>query len=248
MKTVKQSDFDKYGCIQCGCEYCYCDNFYGSAMDVICGECHKEFRVVHDSLKVTNGLGFVKEYFDGFIIPEQALNKNAYVIDFFSSIDFSNPEVQQKLANGLGIEKNGWIYSVVSPHPREGIPKHKFMVPDIRPADGKGDYCYPRGVGYDLACFVKSKEAGERITEMINRVNIDYENQGFRCHLDYRENEPLWIQVKIDYPNKLRAYYLQDLITENDNIITEELVRIAMNQKFIDLSKKYINDEKVFRK
>ncbi len=248
MKTIKQSDYDKYGCINCGCDYCYCDQFFGSAMNVVCGECHTEFLVVHDSLKVVNGLGFEKKSFEGYIFPEEAFNKNTSVIDIFSAIDFSNPDIQQRLANGLGIEKNGYVYPVVSPHPREGIPKHKFVVPDIRPEDGRGDYCYPRGVGYDLACFVKSKEAGLRITEMINRVNKDYENKGFSCHLDYRENEPLWIQVKIDYPNKLRAYYLQDLITENHSIITEELVRIAMNRKFSDLKKKYIENKKVLKK
>jgi len=246
MKAVKQSDYEKYGCINCGCEYCYCDSFFGSEMEVICGECHESFIVVHDSLKVAN-VAFPKENFNGYILSKEEIHRNTTVLDILSMIDFSNPEIREKLANGLGLEKGkeGWIYPVVSPHPREGIPKHKFIRPDIRPEDGRGDYCYPRGIGYDLACFVKSKEAGERITAMINHVNEDYNNKGFRCHLDYRENEPLWIQVKIDYPNALRAEFLANLIVENDYIITEELIRLAMNKTMKELKKLVLENHSI---
>lgn len=139
-----------------------------------------------------------------------------------------------------GYKLNGeeeFTFPVLSKHPREGILKHAFVRPDVRPENGKGDFCEPRGVGYDVACFVKSKQAGERITSMINRV-CSGNKEGFVCHLDYRENEPLWIQVKIDYPSELRAHLLIDLIKKNNNVIDEDIVLEAMNKQ-IDLETYY---------
>lgn len=138
-------------------------------------------------------------------------------------------------------------YPILGIHPRKGIQSHKFVRPDVRPENGIGDFCNPRGVGYDLACFVKSKEAGQRITDMINKVNEEYENKGFSCRLDYREDEPLWIQVKINYPNELRGSILAQLIGENGDIITEEQVRNAMDMK-IDFANywKYESRHKVY--
>ena len=125
------------------------------------------------------------------------------------------------------VDLDGSYFLIPVSHPRKGIPKHKFVRPDVRPEDGIGDYCTPRGIGYDLACFVKSKEAGQRITDMINRVNEEFEQKGFSCRLDYRDFEPLWIQVKIKYPDKVRAFILESMIEENDNVITEDIVREA---------------------
>ncbi len=233
MKAIKYSDYEKYGCVNCGCEYCYVDGLDGKEAIVCCAECQTSFMVMSDKAKVSSvGLG----RFDGFLIPEKDVKKMS-LTDYLSTIDFSNEEIREKLKNGLALEKESFAYPIVVPHPREGIPKHQLVIPDIRPEEG--DYCYPRGVGYDLACFVKSREAGERITEMINRVQNDYPHKYFKCHLDYREDEPLWIQVKIDYNSEIRAEYLADLIEENENIITEQIVRQASNSKISSLIEKY---------
>ena len=238
MKAVKSSDYEKYGCVNCGCEYCYLDGLDGREAIVCCAECQTSFMIMNDRQKVsTVGLG----RFDGFLISEKEIQKRS-VTDYLSTIDFSNEEIREKLKNGLALERDSFAYPIVVPHPREGIPKHPLVIPDIRPEEG--DYCYPRGVGYDLACFVKSKEAGERITEMINRVEKDYRRPPFHCRLDYREDEPLWIQVKIAYQNQLRARYLEDLINENDNVITETIVRQASNQKMSDLIQLYHSEGK----
>lgn len=243
MKAVKRSDFAKYGCVNCGCEYCYSDGFSGPSMVVICAECHEKFFIVNDSMK-SSDLGFPQKKYDGFIIPEAYNKRETLLSDFLAIVDFSDEETMKRLQNGIAYEKDGYVYPLVTPHPRVGIPKHPLIIPDIRPEDGRGDYCYPRGVGYDLACFVKSKEAGLRITEMINRVNEDYHGNGFSCRLDYRENEPLWIQVKISYPNELRAQYLADLIHFNDDIISEESIRMAMNIPLEQLADGYLTKEK----
>ena len=237
MKAVKNSEFEEFGCVKCGCEYCYCDYFAGSEMKVICGECHEEFLVVHDSIKISS-IGFDAESFDGFIISskEQLDTPN---IDFLSTIDFSNKEIQDKLSKGIGLNQKGWIHLITTPHPRKGIKKHPLVVPDIRPENGIGEYCYPREVGYDIACFVKSKEAGERITEMINQVCREENKDSFHCRLDYRIDEPLWIQVKIQYNDRDRAHYLIDSISNNDNIITKEIVKDAIHIDKKELSKKH---------
>lgn len=122
-------------------------------------------------------------------------------------------------------------YPFVEEHPRKGIPKHKFVNPDVRPENGVGDFCIPRGVGYDLACFVRSKEAGQRITDMINDMAKEAKNNAFTCQLDYREHEPLWIQVKIAYKSSVRATILAHLIHSNGNIITKSVVKEAMEKE-----------------
>ena len=230
MRAINELDFEKYGCVNCGCDYAYVGGMAGSVNEVVCAECGERFLII-SSLEKVSQVGFGVRDYQGFTIPKNICD----TLQFFSTIDFGNKEVQNRLAYGIAVEEKGFVYPVVRPHPREGILKHELIIPDIRPEMGQGDYCYPRGVGYDLACFVKSKEAGIRITEMINRVEKDYEKDSFHCHLDYRPSEPLWIQVKIAYTNELRAAYLSELIEENDFIITEELVRLALNKNLDEI-------------
>lgn len=107
------------------------------------------------------------------------------------------------------------------------IDKLSTKCKDIRPENNIGDFCYPRPIGYDLACFVNSKEAGQRICDVFN--NLDSEQ--FSCHLDYRDFEPNWVQVKISFKESLRGSILSDLIIQNNNIITEDIIKEATSKK-----------------
>lgn len=238
MIAVKWESYKESGCINCGCEYCYSDGMQGPTTPVICGECKTKFLVMNNDLEVSS-IGFPKENYDGIIteIDGEKVLYNGY--DLFGLVKEQNTEklnelkeiLKEKAKNGRAIVDGDYVYPLPQEHPRKGIAKHKYVRPDVRPENGIGDFCNPRGVGYDLACFVKSKEAGQRITDMINKVNEEYENKGFSCWLDYRENEPNWIQVKINYPDELRALFLSGLIAENDNIITEDIVKNAITMK-----------------
>ena len=66
---------------------------------------------------------------------------------------------------------------------------------------------------------------------MINKINEEYDNREFSCRLDYSEDEPLYIQVIIDYPIIMKAELLEKLINDNGGIITEEIVRDAIHMK-----------------
>lgn len=102
-------------------------------------------------------------------------------------------------------------------HPRKGIEKHKYKAPDIRP-DGEGEYWKPRGIGYDLSGFVKSKEAGERIVAMFEKAL----GKKPETWLDYRESEPNWIQVKVqDSEADLEKLYE---LTKETGIITYDII------------------------
>lgn len=56
--------------------------------------------------------------------------------------------------------------------PKAGTPPatvfaHKYVRPDLRPdPNSDAEFWIPRGVGYDLSGFVKSKEAGARIVNL----------------------------------------------------------------------------------
>ena len=231
MKAVKESDFKKWGCVECGCEYCYHDHLYGGMVQIlICGECNSRFMVMADDMVVSN-IGIGKKTYRGFAIPYEFQNTRDSFSFFLQKLFHSNEDVKNQIQNGIGFLKNGFVYPIVGPHHREGILKHKLVVPDLRPDSGIGEFCNPRGVGYDLACFVKSKEAGERVVSMINRLDQESGFHCFHAHLDYREKEPLWIQVKIDYTSEMRAKILDKMIRENHNIITEDIVRSSLEKE-----------------
>jgi hypothetical protein len=99
----------------------------------------------------------------------------------------------EKSLVGFGTGKEGeFEYPLRQPHPRAGMNKHAFKLPDIKPED-EGEFFAPRGIGYDLAGFVKSKEGGERIVKMFEVIL----RRKVTTWLDYRPSEPLWIQVKV---------------------------------------------------
>lgn len=95
----------------------------------------------------------------------------------------------------------GNVYPKLHPHPRHGIPAHGTS--DRRP-DGGGEYFSSRGIGMDttpgcfvcggepglhhnIAAFVRTKEAGERVVSMF----------AHGARLDYRPHSPDRVQVKI---------------------------------------------------
>ncbi len=80
--------------------------------------------------------------------------------------------------------------------------------------------CYDSGDLKDnIVGFVDSKEAGERVVDMFNG----------RAFLDYRPKDPNWIQVKVgalpEHKNALKTLY--DLVVENDNVITPDIIAKA---------------------
>lgn len=189
MKAVSISEYKKYGCINCGCDFAYNNcgvRCYGT-IPVKCGECGSEFVILSDDLTVSKiGFGTGKK-------------------------DSNDEEIIE--------------YPKLISHPRTGIMKHGFIREDVRPKTGDGEFCRPRGVGYDLSCFVRSKEAGERVVRMFNNIRTKEEENNFSCYLDYRPTEPLWIQIKIGYDEigEKNASALAQLIAL-DGIITVEKI------------------------
>lgn len=122
---------------------------------------------------------------------------------------------------GIGDENDNIYHPEYIKHPRYGIEKHPYKAPDIRPETG-GEYFTPRGVGYDLAGFVKSKEAGERIVAMFHLAL----SRPPKTYLDYRPSEPKWIQVKVQKEDAdLEAL---NSMTKVDGIITQEIINAVV--------------------
>jgi hypothetical protein len=93
---------------------------------------------------------------------------------------------------------------------------HYYIRPDIKPE--VGEYFKPRGVGYDLAGFVESRLAGERIINMFKKIL----GNNIKTWLDYRNHEPDWIQVKVQKEDRIDLEKLDSLT--QDNIITEDKI------------------------
>ena len=172
--AVSWSEYDKSGCVVCGCSYCFSQGIQGGGCSpVVCGECEARFIILADGL-VESRMGF------------------------------GDPA----------------IYPLLQDHPRRGIDKHEYVRPDVRP--DAGEYWMPRGVGYDLSGFVKSKEAGKRIIEMFEKVLGKKPN----TWLDYRPGEPNWIQVKVQVGDGIYLEALSELC--RDGIITEDKIKASM--------------------
>lgn len=119
---------------------------------------------------------------------------------------------------GIGTADGSFEYPEVQEHPRKGTAKHQYIKPDIRPE--YGEYWSPRGIGYDLSGFVKSKQAGERLMETIKEV-LGKENPG--TWLDYREYEPDWIQLKFQ-SDEFDLEKLEEMVLKNNKILTKEIL------------------------
>jgi len=178
--AVSWSDFEKFGCIKCGCDYCYTGSISGGGTSpVTCGECAESFVILADGLN------------------------------------------QSRMGFG-GSDGDPAHYPDLREHPRKGIPKHAYARPDVKPETG-GEYWAPRGIGYDLSGFVKSKEAGARIVKMVETVI----GRTPKTWLDYRPHEPKWIQVKVQARDGIDLEKLHELC-RTDGIITEDRVKRSM--------------------
>ena len=176
--AVSWSEFQRHGCVKCGCEYCYNGPVSGGGSNpVTCGECGEGFIVLADGLK------------------------------------------ESRIGFGGGKDTEA-VYPKLQKHPRTE-PWHKYVRPDIRP-EGEGEFFNSRGVGYDLAGFVKSKQAGERVVQMFKEVI----GEDAKTWLDYRENEPTWIQVKVQSED-VDLEVLHSLVKE-DGIITATKIKKAI--------------------
>lgn len=122
----------------------------------------------------------------------------------------------------IGFGEDGFK-PTVQEHPRKDIPAHAYVRPDLRPdPNSDAEFWTPRGVGYDLSGFVKSKEAGARIISMIQAI-IQKEPKSW---LDYRPGAPTWIQVKIQASDGFDLEKLYE-ICKKDGIIDSEKLKQA---------------------
>jgi hypothetical protein len=183
MILVAFEDFEKYGCVNCGCDRITAGSFmFDGETTLTCKCCDFTFAIAPKG-RMTSKIGYgVKRV-------------------------------------GIKGEYTVTEHLPVTPHPRTGIPKWHYENPDIKPENG-GEYWSPRGVGYDLSGFVKSKQAGERLYALVKNILNKDEPETW---LDYRENEPNWIQFKFS-KNEFDIEKMYEL-TKDTKVITEDIIR-----------------------
>ena len=147
--------------------------------------------------------GICRECKEEFVVLSDGLRK--------SSIGFGTGKKDEE-------GKTIFEYPELQEHPRKGIACHSWEQPDNRPEHG--EYWTPRGIGYDLSGFVVSKKAGERLLEMVKEV-LGKESPA--SWLDWRENEPEWIQFKFQ-KGEFDLEKLREMAIENGNILTKEIL------------------------
>ena len=181
MIGINYSDYERYGCPNCGCDSAVAGSFVCRGEQTgTCQHCKLTFVLMPDATKITS----------------------------------------TRFGTGRKDENGQDIMEAIkcSIHPRTGTPKWKYVRPDLRPPEG--EYWSPRGIGYDLSGFVKSKQAGERLLEMVQEVLGKDEPETW---LDYREREPNWIQFKFQ-SSEFDLEKLYDM-THETKIITKEIIK-----------------------
>lgn len=126
-------------------------------------------------------------------------------------------------AGTKGHSSSSYSYPLLIKHPRQGIPKTPYKAKDIRPDVPNSDYFYSRGVGYDLAGFIKSTEAGIRILDLVKSVLGKEEVESW---LDYRDYEPSRIQFKFQ-KSEFDLEKLNRLVSGNSDILTREILELC---------------------
>lgn len=130
----------------------------------------------------------------------------------------------KELISGMGFSSddgNSYEHPIVRKHPRYGIPTTPFKAKDVRPEGMDADFFISRGVGYDLAGFVKSKEAGNRLLDKMKEV---LETETLKSWLDFREREPSRIQLKIQ-SSEFNLEKLDEMVSSNNDILTTEILK-----------------------
>lgn len=122
----------------------------------------------------------------------------------------------------ISIKINGKSPMIVD-HPREVFKAHDLAIPDNPPKEENAEWFNSRGVGYDLAGFVKCKAAGERIDAMVQEVLEIERGEHSDSFLDYRIDEPLWIQYKFK-EHEFDVKMLDKKTKEAGGIITKEML------------------------
>jgi len=203
--AVSAVEVNEWGCPYCGFNVAPMSNDIGYCASGQCGECGRTFVVLGAGMNKSS-IGFGSGKQNGAI-----------------SMPFPGTESKKR--------EDDFYYPELQPHPRRGIPKHER--PDERPEEG-GEFFRSRGIGKEWGCpcfmcgggekfnsniaaFVRTKAAGERVLTMLQN-----------SRLDYRESEPDWIQVKVGackkhYPN---LEVLHKLVREN-GIITKDKINAA---------------------
>lgn len=256
MIAIDRDSYEKFGCVKCGCASCSIKSVQDFTTHAICDECKTEFLIM-DKFKHISSIGFSRDSYDGLVIDfeelynimgSMAYNKESYknagigamLLDGFAINTFLNNANYQELYALLSKGQNGialgsvYVYPIVQEHPRKGTLKHEYKVePDIMPKYGNGDYCLALSYkpNKTLFCSVESIEAGQRIADMINQINEEYEGKGFSCELVYRENKFDNVHINIHCPDELKSAFLRILVLKNDSIITKEIVRMAINME-----------------
>ena len=103
----------------------------------------------------------------------------------------------------------------------------RYEPKDKRP-EGGGEYWKSRGASnFDVSGFVASRAAGMRLLRMVKYI---LETDEPKTWLDYREFEPNWIQFKFS-AEEFDVEKLDQMARDNDNVLTETIVRMCVKGK-----------------
>lgn len=164
----------------------------------------------------TLSLGEVIEAVNNMKKTADINNKDIYKVPFFIEIG-RNKYCVESYSSSFGSLGMTCAFSTIVEGEYNSLVH--YVAPDKRPEEG--EYWNSRGIGYDLSGFVVSKLSGERLLRMVKLV---LETDEPKSWLDYREQEPCWIQFKFQ-KEEFDLEKLQSLATANNNIITIDILK-----------------------
>lgn len=105
--AVNWSDYEKFGCVNCGCEYCYGQGISGGGTSpVVCGECEEHFVILADGL-TESSFSFGENKWKPILVkhPRNGTMKHEYIRPDEPPIDggeWWNPR-------GVGYDLSGFV-------------------------------------------------------------------------------------------------------------------------------------------
>lgn len=110
MIAVSWSDYEKYGCVHCGCEYVHGAGFSGGGCTPVkCGKCEGYFIILANGLSISP-VGFGKKDGTGYDYPVRTEHprtgtpKHEYVRP-----DIRPPEGEYWMPRGVGYDLSGFV-------------------------------------------------------------------------------------------------------------------------------------------
>ncbi len=123
MIVINRQDFEKYGCVHCGCKYCYNDGIHAKTSYVVCKDCKTAFYIINNYSNYF-AFGWQTWMYDGIIMRNGEAFYNGRNVFNLRLSDEQNFKLWLEFCNKIFLEKgyaigtDVCVFPILQRHPR----------------------------------------------------------------------------------------------------------------------------------